>query len=178
MVKNTTGGSGSKSLARKHLNNNKPEYLRIPESELERFAYVSKMFGHGMCEVYLDSSTKLTGHIRNKFRGRQKRHNLITTGSIILVGLREWESTLKNCDILTIYDDNDIKQLKKRADIDIEEVLKVQISNSIMPTNDGDTIEFTTNTAEEEEEELQELDNKNKITFVMNETEEVDIDDI
>ena len=64
-----------------------------------------------MCEIITNNNEKLIGHIRNKFRGRHKRHNLISSGSIVLIGLREWEKPIKNCDILTIYEDSHIKQL-------------------------------------------------------------------
>ena len=104
MVKNLHGGTGTKSLARKHQTKAKSDHVRLPECIEEQFAYVDKMLGNGMCEVYTNDNIRLIGHIRNKFRGRQKRHNTIVKGSILLVGLRTWESTPKNCDILTIYD--------------------------------------------------------------------------
>ena len=113
MVRNTTGGTKTKGLARKHQSSGgSSAHVRVPQCEEEQFAYVSKMLGNGMCEVYIgEKSTRLIGHIRNKFRGRQKRHNQIVSNSIVLVGLRDWESTLKNCDILCIYEDNEINQL-------------------------------------------------------------------
>mgnify|MGYP006113123275 FL=1 len=181
MVKNTTGGTGTKGLARKHMNRGRSEHVRVPDSEDEKFGYVSKMFGHGMCEIYINSETKLTGHIRNKFRGRQKRHNLITQGSIVLIGMRDWETVAKNCDILSIYDDNDIKQLKNRADINIEDALKVQQNNSIhSEVEEPDDFEFATNQVVEDEHDLAELEkaNKHTISFQIKQTDVIDMDDI
>lgn len=181
MVKNTTGGTGTKGLARKHMNRGRSEHVRVPESKEEKFGYVSKMFGHGMCEIYINQETKLTGHIRNKFRGRQKRHNLITQGSIVLVGLRDWETVEKNCDILTTYDDNDIKQLKNRADIDINDAIKLQQENSVHSyAEDTNDLEFCTNQEIEDEEDLAELEKASKSTntFHMKQTAEIDLDDI
>jgi len=40
MVKNTTGGTGTKGLARKHQQSGSSEKLRLPECELEQFASV------------------------------------------------------------------------------------------------------------------------------------------
>ena len=106
MVKNTTGGGRTKGLARKHqkATNSGNSFLRVPECEGEEIALVTKMYGNGMCEIFTNDNIKLIGHIRNKFRGRQKRHNKIEPGNFVLIGLREWESVKKNCDILTIYD--------------------------------------------------------------------------
>ena len=132
MVRNTTGGTKTKGLARKHQQKNSNSgHVRLPEGEEERFGYVSKMLGNGMCEIYINNNNqRLIGHIRNKFRGRNKRHNLISSQMIVLVGLRTWESTLKNCDILCIYDDNEINQLKNRPGIGIDEVIKMQLTNN------------------------------------------------
>ena len=73
MVKNLKGGTGTKGLARKHQKTNNNGHVRVPECDGEVFAYVSSMLGNGMCEIYLNSKDRLIGHIRNKFRGRQKR---------------------------------------------------------------------------------------------------------
>ena len=67
MVKNTTGGTKTKGLARKHQHRN-DEKLRLPSDALEEVACVTKMFGNGMCEIYTEQNERLIGHIRNKFR--------------------------------------------------------------------------------------------------------------
>ena len=140
MVKNTTGGTKTKGLARKHQRSNGDGKLRLPDDALEQVACVTKMLGNGMCEIHTENNERLIGHIRNKFRGRQKRHNMISPHMIVLVGLRSWESTLKNCDILYVYDDNEINQLKIRPDIGIDNVINLQNANAIVKTavdNDG-----------------------------------------
>jgi len=179
MVRNTTGGTKTKGLARKHQNSGGSSgHVRIPECKEEQFAYVAKMLGNGMCEVYIgEKNTRLIGHIRNKFRGRQKRHNQIVANSIVLVGLRDWESTLKNCDILCIYDDSEINQLKNRPGIGIEHVIKMQLTNTIgsnQQTEDYIDVDFTT-TIEEEDETTNKI--KKTTTFKID-NEEIDLDDI
>lgn len=98
MVKNTKGGKGAKSLGRKFQNQPKGG-LRESTNELEKYAFISKMFGNGMCQAIIidenDNEIELIAHIRNKFRGRQKRSNTITANSIVLVGLREFETIKK-----------------------------------------------------------------------------------
>lgn len=123
MVKNTKGGTGTKALARKHQNNSGSGKIRLPDCDLEIFAYVAKMYGNGMCEIITNNNDKLIGHIRNKFRGRQKRHNTIIPNMIVLVGLREWESTYKNCDILCIYDDAQVQEISNMPAFDISNLI-------------------------------------------------------
>jgi translation initiation factor IF-1 len=109
MVKNTTGGTRTKGLARKHQGAGGGGRLRIPEDELEKVAYVSKMLGNGMCQVYInDNKDPLIAHIRKKFSGRHKRSNLIATGTCLLIGLRDWEKPCKNCDVINVYDHHDL----------------------------------------------------------------------
>ena len=181
MVKNTTGGTGTKSLARKHMNKGKDANVRTPTEEAEKFGYVSQIFGQGMVEILIAGNIRLIGHIRNKFRGKQKRHNLITRGSIVLIGMRTWESVPKNCDILTIYDDNDIKSLKNRSDLDIDEVIKLQQENTINHKQDvTDELEFSNKYEEDEDDDLAELEKLHKTsnTFKITHTDEIDMDDI
>jgi len=74
MVRNLKGGTGTKALARKHSTSNSGSAgnIRLPSCNAEQLAFVSKMFGNGMCEVFTNDNVRLLAHIRNKFRGRQK----------------------------------------------------------------------------------------------------------
>jgi translation initiation factor IF-1 len=109
MVKNDAGGNKGKGLARKHVNATKggaSKQLRVAVDEAEKYAIVSKMLGNGMCYVRLlngsGSSDRLC-IIRNKFKGRGKRDNILDSGSWVLVGLREWSSKQDTCDLLEVY---------------------------------------------------------------------------
>ena len=53
MVKNTTGGSKHKSMARKLVNAPVSNKIRYSEDEDECYAKVTKMLGNGMCHVNL-----------------------------------------------------------------------------------------------------------------------------
>ena len=131
MVRNLKGGTGTKALGRKYQNSGgHSEHVRIPSCAAEQFACVTKLFGHGMCEVFTNNNVRLIGHIRNKFRGKQKRQNTITSSMIVLVGLREWESSPTNCDILCIYDDRELELIQNMPGISIEHVIRLKISNS------------------------------------------------
>ena len=180
MVKNLTGGTKTKGLARKHQNANQSSKLQLPECELEQIACVSKMLGNGMCEIYTNENVRLIGHIRNKFRGRQKRHNTISANMVVLIGLREWESIPKNCDILTIYDDRHLDTLKKLPNINMNNVLnRITASTSFQNTDIESDINFCSKyTEEEEEEEQQTTKIANEFTKFAELETELDIDDI
>jgi translation initiation factor IF-1 len=104
MVKNTTGGKGSKSLARKLLSSSRSDSIRESTCPLEQYAIVTKMLGNGMCYVSTIEHGQLLCHIRMKFSGRSKRSNFLSIGSYVLIGLRDWETTIKNTDLLEVYD--------------------------------------------------------------------------
>jgi translation initiation factor IF-1 len=131
MVKNTTGGNKAKGFARKNQSNSNTsnEKLRLPTCDLEKYGCVTKMFGNGMCEIYLNDNTRLIGHIRNKFSGGRKRNNLITVNSLVMIGLREWENPIKNCDILCIVDDNELEQIKQHPQIEITNLIHMKLSH-------------------------------------------------
>jgi translation initiation factor IF-1 len=116
MVKNTSGGTKTKGLARKHQGGAGGAgagagagggALRLPKNELEQLVVVTKMLGNGMCEVFNNDDIRFIAHIRNKFKGRNRRSNDISVNSFILIGLREWEKPAKNADVLFVYDVND-----------------------------------------------------------------------
>ena len=131
MVKNITGGTKTKGLARKHIKSSAAgggSAMRIPENELEQIVYVNKMLGNGMCEVFNNQDLRLIAHIRNKFKGRHKRSNNITANSYILIGLRDWESPCKNCDVIFVYDDHHFNAIQN---------LPVDLNNIINRNNDN-----------------------------------------
>jgi translation initiation factor IF-1 len=171
MVKNTTGGTKTKGLARKHQRQTNSTLI-IPTNELEQIVCVTKLYGNGMCEVFNESNQKFIAHIRNKFRGKQKRHNLITVSTIIMVGMRDWEKPFKNCDVMEIYSDNQIEQLKQLPSLTLDHVLHLRNNhgNAFKETNDFDF------TAEIEEEEIEEV--KHLQEFTMETIPDVNIDDI
>ena len=177
MVKNTQGGGRTKGLARKHINKgNQSNKLRLPVEEGEQIACVTKMFGNGMCEIYNNDNVKLIGHIRGSMRGRQKRHNKIESSMLVLIGLRTWESTLKNCDILCIYSDEEVEQLKTFPSINITNVLSSRNNTIGVSKELFEDVDFENN---EEDEEL--LVNKKDLKiedFNLEQHDTIDLDDI
>ena len=112
MVRNTIGGSRTKSFARKNAGPvSTVDYT--PKCDLEKVAVVTKLYGNGMCQVLTTDSPQLDllCHIRGKFRGRSKKQNMITMNSRIVIGLRDWENPYKNCDLISVmssYEDTSV----------------------------------------------------------------------
>ena len=177
MVKNTTGGTGTKSIARKHQASSAHNPLIIPTSPFEKIACVTKALGNGMLEVHTNDDFRLIAHIRNKFRGKQKRHNMISVYAIVLIGLREWETPAKNCDILSIYDPNQVEQLKNIPSLQLNHVIKLSLGNTF--TGDSkyqkDDVVFTEDNKDSETVSKKEIKDE---TFKLENVGEIDFDDI
>jgi len=114
MVKNTTGGKGSKSLARKNEHSAAASSrLRVSSCALEVYALVTASLGN--CMFHVSTSTglhKLLLRLRGKFSGRNKRGNFLAVGSFVLVGLHDFEAPrFKSADLLEIYSDADVASL-------------------------------------------------------------------
>jgi translation initiation factor IF-1 len=112
MVKNLKGGSKAKCQGRKHTTNyTTRSAVRLSLNNLEVYACVTKHFGQGRCLVKTVDDKELQCIIRHKFK---KRNSNVLVGSIILIGLREWEGpdNFKICDLLELYDQEDHNILK------------------------------------------------------------------
>ena len=139
MVKNTKGGSGHKSQARKY---NKPATatkLRVSEDPSEIYAVITKRLGGEFCHVKcVDGQTRLCV-IRGKFRGGGgKKDNFINLNTWVLIGLREFETVKENtnklqkCDLLEVYNEADKMRLKAIPAI---RWIELQTESSSQPTN-------------------------------------------
>jgi hypothetical protein len=132
MVKNTKGGKGAKSMARKLTQNTyaSSSVLRLPEHDLEVFAIVTKMYGN-MCQVFTSDNRDLKCHIRGKFKGRSKRNSFISMGSILLVGFRHFEAPHYSvCDLLEVYDSHEISSLLSFPSYNISHLLSMSNPDS------------------------------------------------
>ena len=179
MVRNIQGGSKTKSQARKSSTSviNKTS-IRLSKNVLEIYACVTKMLGHGQCYVRTVDDKELHCIIRKKFKGRSKRHNIISAGTILLVGLREWESSdnYKNCDVIEIYDNEDYIQLKNIASTKVNQLDKYitslqgdrEINDNLVFTDEVDD-EYAVKKQHIPLEPLNEIDNEN---------DEINVDDI
>ena len=116
MVKNQTGGNKSKKMGRKFVSDaststNKKVRLALEEGEL--YAVVTKLLGNGMFHANDIEGKERLCIMRNKFRGRGKHDNIVSLGSWVLIGEREFESCAKpKHDLLEVYTDIEKQKLK------------------------------------------------------------------
>lgn len=111
MVKNSFGGSRTKSFARKSFTTDDNTFdVPLPKNKYEKIAFVSKIYGNGMCLANIIEPDTLSAvsqqvkcHFRGKFKGKYKKNNIVSVGSFILIGLREWETTVLNADLLFVF---------------------------------------------------------------------------
>lgn len=184
MVKNF-GGKKTKGMARKNINIKPNNILRISLNDFEKYAQVTKLLGNGMCHVQCDNNETLLCHIRGKFRGRGKRDNFVKAGSLLLVGIREYESggdgkKLKNCDLLEVYSDQDREKLKQS----VTNVNWKLLSMNLM-THEKDDEKEEIHFVDNGQDEYYEIMHQNTLsnTKIQNivfgeDEEEIDIDDI
>lgn len=174
MVKNL-GGNKGKKVSRKHLNVSYTRSIRKKNGTepCEMYAMVNKLTGGSMCEVKCEDGVTRLCVIRNKFRGRGKRDNLLTAGVWILVGLRDWEvkhpDKKSTCDLLHVYSEEDKTILKTNTDGNWS-VLKLDGEEDHTTDSTGIDFEYSLNTTTEavESEPLK----------VWIEEDTIDVDDI
>ena len=115
MGKNVFGGNKSKKFARVSNSGGDRNKLRVVEEEGEEYAIVTKMVGNG-CNVHCADNVVRLCIIRGKFQGKGKSMNIISAGSWLLVGLRDWETvkdkSIPKCDLLEVYNHVDKERLK------------------------------------------------------------------
>jgi len=187
MVKNFGGNKGKKQ-ARKLVSAPRDNRLRTPNPDEpdEQLACVSKMLGNGMCNVVCgDNSTKLC-IIRNKFRGRSKRHNTIIPGSYVLVDIRSWETatkTVQKCDLLEVYNKAEMNKLVDTVSFDwnVFKGIGTHESSDKKDSIDDYDFEFGDNDTFELEKDIREHTKKtlSSSTTILDDYEgHIDIDDI
>jgi len=109
------------------------------DPEVELYAAVLKIMGGGMCFVKCQDGRTMNCVIRQKFRGRDKRRNMIAPGSWVLVGLRDWEGTnmgkTPKCDLLEVYSPQEKDSLVQVEKSD----LSLMIGTGVIHSTDRDT---------------------------------------
>ena len=144
MVKNTKGGNKSKRGARKHITSSQPQRTRYATEDGEVYGAVVKLYGGSNCEVMCNDGISRLCVIRNKFKGRGKRGNVIGSSVWVLVGVRDWEVRInkaQRCDLLEVYSDADKEKLRQTAGCSFDTLLKVNSDGSTEKPPD-DTIVF------------------------------------
>ena len=197
MVKNTKGGSGHKSQARKFVSTGPSKKTRLAEDPDEIYGYVVSVLGGSMCKVHCQDNVERLCIIRGKFRGSKgKRDNFVSRGSWVLVGLRSFASEsskasiLEKCDLLEVYSEADKTKLKTVNTVNWSKFILNDITYNGTNLTEDDGVDFS-NIGEEEEysasiisssKDAIKLDIKEKTDLLEeeenNDDDDIDIDDI
>ena len=121
MPKKGKGGRRHRKQASKHFQAPARANVRFAKADDEIYARVIKLYGNGMADVLCSDKITRLLQIRKKFRGRNKRDNMISIGTMVLAGLRSWEvrhADKKNkVDLLYVYSRGQLSALKKIPEI-------------------------------------------------------------
>lgn len=200
MVKNTKGGNKAKKQARKNNNSDSASTkARLSEDADEIYACCSKLLGNGRCIVLCIDGKERMCIIRNKFRGKGKRGNVLSAGIWCLVGRRDFEiakeNKMENTDLLEVYGEAEKKYIIQK-EIALKDKWKIfnNLGDGFTGKNDDDEVMFQRSmdlppeTIDEESESEQEGDEETKFENIVVESkfdykapdlgDEVDIDDI
>ena len=178
MVKNTKGGNKSKKGARKHITSSQPQRTRYAVEDGEVYGAVVKLYGGSNCEVMCNDGISRLCIIRNKFKGRGKRGNIINSCVWVLVGVRDWEVRVnkpQRCDLLEVYSDADKEKLRQTAGCSFDTLLRVNTDGSTEKAPD-DGIVFVNEETYKYENAIKNEPSK-KIDAVIDD-DELDFDDI
>lgn len=168
MVKNL-GGNKNKKIARKNVTTPITRVLRKKNEKetCEMYAAVIKILGGPNIEVICEDGVTRNCVMRSKFRGRQKRDNLVYPKTYILVGLRDWEkrasSKKETCDMLCVYSDEEKEKLKTLSSCNWKNFSSAFPDDEYMNTDDLNTefkeesTEITTDKTEESEENEEDI---------------------
>lgn len=151
MVKNTIGGKKGKMQANKNGGGGggRKDQLRLIEVPgIEIFVCVTKVFGGGLFEVVDNDGHIYRAFLRGRMKGHNKRHNLVSLFSILLVALRIDTDPTKS-DILFVYDSHDIQFLALIPTLNISHLLSIhsnQLFNTTTSTTSNDILHFSNDT--------------------------------
>lgn len=182
MVKNKTGGKNAKRGARKNINvSSAPRKLRMVQEEGELYGIITKMLGNGQAMVLCHDNKERLCLIRYKFSGRNKSSNLMSVGSWVIVGLRSWETKvrdkLEKCDLLEIYSHQEKTKLVQESTCNVAVLLKHEHSShgNDMDNNEESDIVFSTTSEVGLDVSINCVEEGNHLEY---EEEEIDLDEI
>ena len=182
MVRNRTGGSRHKKLARKNVKSTQnvvKTRLKDPSESCEIYAIITNMYGQGNCEAMCNDGKKRLCIIRKKFRSRNKRSNHVSIGTIVLVGLRDWELLSKDkkekCDLLEVYNSKQLSDLKK--DVNFNATL-LKTDEELYQPVDGNSFIFSNKNTTEIKPDDDKISATSEEKDILKELDWADIDDI
>lgn len=177
MVKNKKGGRNHRKMASKHVQSVNTQKIRFAKDEDEMYAKVLKILGGRRAEIMCNDKKIRILEIRKKFGGRNKRDNMISTDTMVLVGVRSWErrqeGKKEKADLLYVYSSGQLEALKNQTNIEYS----ILPDHMYVENDDEGGFEITNNeTWEDKLEDLKVQSVKQNIKFT-NQTDNKNEDD-
>ena len=157
MPKNTQGGKNYKK--QKHKTDQQSDKPLLEKTEGQEYAYVVKLLGNSkIMATFYDIILKKERDIMGMLRpGLKKKRQFARMGSIILISLREFETT--KADVIYVYTDEEVDRMKR----------KNILNDNIIKNETNDEFKFEDqnyNSDDEEQKKIKpkKIKNKNNIT--------------
>jgi translation initiation factor 1A len=142
MVKNTKGGKRAKNLARKNIDVDRSlKFDDLVKTEDQEYAKVTKVNGGHRYNLNCYDKVNRLGISRGKINKGK-----VEIGTLVLISKRDYQDN--KCDILHIYNSDELKLLVSNGEIDSNFA-----KNDTESTSTGDdSVEFGASTSSDEED--------------------------
>lgn len=161
---------------------------RAPAEDGEVFAVVTKFFGGANVQVMCSDGKERLCVIRRKFRGRHKRSNEVSAGSLVLAGLYEWSTAAsgrEKCDLLCVYSIEQTRTFSKEGRLPPALLSLLGVATGPSRGGDDNNFEFSNDlefadlsASGEEEENNSEVEEPEQVSTILSVGNQVLIEDI
>jgi|TARA_B110001450_G_C17644054_1_gene490416 translation initiation factor 1A len=136
---NIKGGNKHKKYAKEREVEIKLNIFDLDKTDEQEFAFVTKMLGNKRCELQCSDKKKRIGLIRGSKKNMSKRHNWITTNSLVLISLRSFSTIDDKCDIIKLYNKEEVLFLLEKKKISANFVKNGSFRTD---NNENETVSF------------------------------------
>ena len=112
MVVNKKGGNKTKKQKKVTDNEDNKQIILKDIDQMQEYAQIVKPFGNGRFEANCFDGKIRLAHARGNLK---KKKIFVKAGNVVLLSLREFEDA--KCDILDVYNQKEIKELKMLGEI-------------------------------------------------------------
>ena len=114
---NIKGGNKHKKYAKERHVEIKLNINDLDKTEDQEFAFVINMLGNKRAFLQCYDKKKRNGLIRGSKKNMSKRNNWITNNSLVLISLRTFSTIDDKCDIIKLYNQEEVQFLIKHKKI-------------------------------------------------------------
>ena len=159
--------------------------LRFVNGDEEIYGLVTKCLGNSQFLIICNDRVERLCILRNKFTGRNKQSNMISIGSWVIVGLRNWETSKPNkkdkCDMLEVYTNNEKYRLIQESKVNLSFLSQQEnllLNNGEHQEEDNTNIIFLEMISDSVQTNDENVTNENVTNEVVSDCEEDNSDDI